>query len=1060
MSDELTADLTEFDSIEVSAPGGDEQSLQVHKIVAAIGQLRQLAQVNVQSAWRHCRHISPGAVSWAAVELNARGHIAWEAGQQLWLEQQFTIPKTLKDHPLAGKRVRLSLRWWAAQAQIFVNDQLVQEGDLFDCATRILLSSQASPGEIFTVRLKLISPGHDAGALVHSDLLFESDDPAKPDPGFVADELAVLQGYLQKFAPQKLKDLAAAVTLIDWSAVQNSPEFERVLLVLREHLQPLSSWIKQRRIFLLGHAHLDLAWLWPVSETWEVADRTFQSVLNLQQEFPDLIFCHSTPALYAWVEQHRSQLFAAIQQQVAAGRWEIVAGLWIEPELNLISGEALVRQVMYGQLYLQAKFGAVSTIAWLPDTFGFCWQLPQVLKQGGVEYFVTQKLRWNDTTQFPHEVFWWQSPDGSQVFSVMSGLIGEAIEPVKMATYAQSWEAQTGVKDTLWLMGVGDHGGGPSRDMLEVAQRWQQSPLFPRLEPSTAECFLQNLKTRCQEDVPVWADELYLEFHRGCYTTHADQKRWNRHCEQLLYQAELFASVRSLLTGAAYPKAEIEGAWKQVLFNQFHDILPGSAIPEVFVDANRDWVAAQEVGIRILAEAKRAISAEIVLPPAPHPDSQPIVVFNSLNWQRSGVIRLELPQKLHSSQQWEVHDLEGNLVSSQQELDHSALLFLASNIPSVGYRVFWLTPAPAPLAVFPPPQQFVLENDHLRVEVDPQTGNLSSIFDKTSQRQVLSGPGNVLQFFQDRGQYWDAWNIDPEYASHPLSAAQLQTIQWLSWGRLENRVRIVRQFGQSQFCQDYVLEAGAVLKIETVVDWQERQVLVKAAFPLAIQSSYATYEIPCGTIQRPTLPNPDPLEPYEQAKWEVPALQWADLSSVADGYGISLLNDCKYGYDAQPDQLRLTLLRSPNWPDPNADRGWHEFTYALYPHAGGWQAAQTTQNGYELNQPLQVLLSSSSGTQSGLPPVGQFLDLQASNLVLMALKQAEANPQAWILRCYECCGEAAQLNLQSDLNLVIDQPVDLLERPVPPEANSGKINPWKITSFRVVQNPGNDRKTP
>lgn len=1037
MTDEATPQLTK--SIELV-----DHHPQTCLVNESLARLRQLAQVDVQTRWRCCGDSPPEADTvGSSAELNSRGHIAWDAGE-LWLEQQLVIPSTLQGYPVAGV-ARLALRWWAKQAQIFVNQQLVQEGDLFDCAARILLSP-ATPGEVFTVRLQLVAPGHDAGALVHSWLIVESEDQqAHPDPGFVADELAVLQGYLQRFQPEKLGELTKAVQLIDWSVLGNPGQFEYSLLALRQTLQPTGNWLKQRRVLLLGHAHLDLAWLWPVSETWEVAERTFQSALDLQREFPELIFCHSTPALYAWIEQHRPDLFAAIQTQVAAGRWEVVAGLWIEPEVNLVSGESLVRQVLYGQLYVQAKFGALNSIAWLPDSFGFCWQLPQILKQGGVEYFVTQKLRWNDTTQFPHEVFWWRSPDGSQILSIMSSLIGEAIEPVKMAAYAQNWEAQTGVKEALWLPGVGDHGGGPTRDMLETARRWQHSPLFPRLEFSTAQAFLQNLGAQLPQ-IPVWTDELYLEFHRGCYTTHADQKRWNRRCEQLLYQAELFASVRSLLTGAAYPKAELEAAWKLALFNQFHDILPGSAIPEVFADADRDWAAAAQMATAILGEAKRAIAAQIALPPPPHPDSQAIAVFNSLNWSRSEVVRLPL---VDLGENWQVHDLDGNLVPSQIQPDLSELLFLAPQVPAIGYRVFWLTPTSATPAR-QTPEHFILENDHLRVEVDPGTGNLASVFDKLNQRQVLSGPGNQLQFFQDSGQYWDAWNIDPNYAQHPLPAAQLQSIQWCSYGSQESRLRVVRQFGSSQFSQDYILEAGSdSLKIATTVDWQERQVLVKAAFPLTVQADYATYEIPCGAIQRPTLPNPH-LQPHEQAKWEVPALQWADLSSASEGYGVSLLNDCKYGYDAQPDQLRLTLLRSPNWPDPSADLGWHQFTYALYPHGGNWQV-QTTQRGHELNQPLQALLLDGTAAAEGIPPVGQFINLQASNLILMAFKQAEAEPQKWILRCYECCGETAKLDLQSDLGLAIEQPVDLLERPIAiPDQETHEITPWKIASFRVT----------
>jgi alpha-mannosidase len=835
---------------------------------------------------------------------------------------------------------------------------------------------------------------------------------------------------------------------------------------------------------MLGHAHLDLAWLWTVSETWEVAQRTFESVLKLQQEFSELTFCHSTPALYAWVEQHRPDLFTAIKQQIAAGRWEVVGGMWVEPELNLINGESIVRQVLYGQRYVQEKFGELTRVAWVPDSFGFCWQLPQILKQGGIEYFVTQKLHWNDTTKFPYGAFWWQSPDGTQIFSLMSPPNTTGVmdtNPLTIAAYAVDWETQTHLKDAFWLPGVGDHGGGPTRDMLQVAKRWQRSPFFPQLEFTTALSYLslisrQELVGNTEIDkkqttdngqptseIPIWNDELYLEFHRGCYTTHADQKHWNRRCEGLLYQAELFASLATITTGCSYPKLQLELAWKKVLFNQFHDILPGTSIPEVFVEANQAWQNVEQVGLEIVEASLKAIASQITLPSPPQPDAQPVIVFNPLNWQRSELIAVSLPQSSEAA--WDVYDLSGEKLPSQRR-DVSTLLFLAKDVPSIGYRVFWLCRGDdqplkgAGLCAPTLAENWVLENEVLRVVVDPDTGDLSSVFDKVHQREVLSGSGNQLQAFEDSGQYWDAWNIDPNYAQRPLPPTLLKSIEWIERGIVRSRLCVVRQLGQSQFHQEYVLEAESpILKIVTTVDWQERHVLVKAAFPLNLEADYATYEIPCGAIQRPTRPK----TPAEQAKWEVPALRWADLSE--GDYGVSLLNDCKYGYDAQPSVLRLTLLRSPNWPDPEADRGIHLFSYTLYPHSGSWHSAGTVRRAYELNLPLQVLNNPSVGRYGStlLQPIGQLLNLQAENLILMALKPSEDDANQWILRCYECYGELAELALKSNLDLAIAQPVNLLEQPVQlPEQSSNQqafqIQPWKIASFTLVPTANLKRK--
>ncbi|MEG3938408.1 alpha-mannosidase [Microcoleus sp. S36b_A3] len=1204
-----------------------------NNISEVVEKLRRLSQVEVQSGWRYCDGDSVagsvGICNGPVAELNGKGHIAWPSGKQVvYLGQKFVIPNNLHGYPVVGLRLLLGLTWWAEDAQIFVGGELVGRGDLFDCADRVLLSASVNPGDEFWVMLRLVSPGHDSGALVRSICLYEAADSACFDPGFVADELEILQKSLagnsenknSQYFPTKniancplfvkgnlLKsEIDLAVNLIDWSALPNRAKFDRSLSVLRHYLLgyllafsddleggtaegaknaegggsrlslvgeddkitsiyigesgAITSFsddlddgtaeaaegaegggrsrlslvgeadkitsIYTSKIYLVGHAHLDLAWLWPVPETWEAAERTFESVLKLQSEFPDLIFCHSTPALYAWLEEHRPDLFAAIQKQVAVGRWEVVGGMWVEPDLNLISAESMVRQVVYGQRYAKEKFGELMRVAWLPDTFGFGWQLPQILRQGGVDYFVTQKLRWNDSTEFPYGAFWWEGLDGTKIFSMMSGAIGESIESVKMASYAFDWQVKTNLPDALWLPGVGDHGGGPTRDMLEVAKRWKLSPFFPRLEFAKAVDYLALIESQFLPDVaailpendvresdkpenlralefanpsisqlknlgplPIWKDELYLEFHRGCYTTRADQKRQNRHCEELLYQAELLSSLATICTGAVYPKSELESAWKQVLFNQFHDILPGSAIAQVYADANLAFAEADRACHQILLKSLDAIAAQISLPSPPQPDAQPILIFNPLNWSRSEVVNLPLPDSAGLA--WQIYDLSGQrLVSQVVKADRPPsqfiMLFCAEDVPAIGYRVFWLcredSQAVGNAGASPATEnktdlskltygiaqknalcqethfaapEMVLENELILAKIDQETGNLSSIWDKVNHREVLNAAGgNQLQAFQDSGQYWDAWNIDPNYQKHQLPAPILKEIYWIDRGELRQSLRVVLQIGKSEFCQDYTLEKGSpLLKIKTVVDWQETYVLVKAAFGLNVEADFVTCEIPGGAIDRTTKPQ----TPAEKAKWEVPILRWTDISN--DGFGVSLLNDCKYGCDIQPNQIRLTLLRGSTWPDEQADKGVSEFTCAVYPHAGNWQDAGTVRQGYELNLPLLVKVFPQLGENrnKSLPAVGNFLDLSAQNLALMAFKQSEDDANVWILRCCESEGKEAVLELDSDLELEIVGSVDLLERPANlseklSQGRGFKIEPWKIASFTVVMN--------
>lgn len=1039
-------------------------------IDAAIAQLRQLTQRDRQANWRISFEDAQTSTqcdfrqwkTWQPVKLNDRQHIAWPAGRQvLWLGQEIAMPESLAEYPLAGLTARLAMTWWAEQADVYVNGQLVQQGDLFDTSARVVLTEALVPGEVVAIAIRLVSPAHDAGALVRSQFLCElskrdASTLKRVDPGMLADELEVLHTYVKAFRPDDLEFMTNAAQAIQWEQCRDLATFETSLYQLGQQLMTWNHWIKQRSIHWIGHAHLDLAWLWPVAETWEAAERTFQSVLNLQKDFDELNFCHSTPALYDWIEQHRPELFAQIQQRVAEGRWEIAAGMWVEPELNLISGESLVRQVLYGQRYTQERFGHISRVAWLPDSFGFCAQLPQILKQGGVDYFLTQKLRWNDTTQFPHEAFWWQAPDGTRIFSIMTPPIGESMDPVKMGRYAQGWEASTICPDSLWLPGVGDHGGGPTRDMLEVARRLKASQLLPQLKPSSMTEFCQQVEKTLAKgadwdeqqaqaiprNIPVWNDELYLEFHRGCFTSHADQKRYNRRCEHLLTEAEMFSAIATLITQAPYPKTELETAWKKVLFNQFHDILPGSSIPEVFVDANQEWELAQQTALELREKALGAIATQIRLPEPPAPDAVAIVVHNSLNWTRSDVVHWQAPSNgivLNSA---------GSLVQTQFNPQTQTLSIWVNSVPSIGYCVLWYVPTALPTATALP-EGWVLDNGHLRVEICKNTGNIASVWDYAAQRSILTGQGNTLEFFQDQGQYWDAWNIDPNYVQHLLESAEIQSISMpdLINGAVEQCIEVTRRWRNSTFTHTYRLALqSSVLKIETQVDWQETHVLVKAAFPLSISAEYATYETPCGAIERPTLPNPQPLTEHQKAKWEVPALHWADLTQSGDEvYGVSLLNDCKYGYDAQPDCLRLTLLRSPTWPEEGCDRGFHSFTYALYPHTGSWQQAKTHQKGYELNRPLIAQTLAHPHYDSGKKiAAGSFLSGFADNLVLMALKQSEDSPEDWIVRCYEACGQPADATLESRLPLKPAHLVDGLERPILGEKE--KMRGWEVRS--------------
>ena len=1039
-----------------------------------INRLRKLTELDIQNNWLFTDQnlLSPPLQlddKWHKATVNEKKYLVWEKGNKVrWFAQKIIIPQSLDNYPLKNLSLRVALTWWAESAQIFINNQLVCEGDLFDSSSRILVTKKATYNQEFIISLKLISPNHDIGGLMCSRCFYENEY-GKIDPSFVADELTVLEKYVANFYPQEEKKIEPILQQLDWSIINNQQEFNNHLTWLRNQLLPFSEHIKKRQFHLLGHAHLDMAWLWTITETYTVAQRTFNSVLNLQKDYPNLKFAHTTAYLYQWIEEHKPLLFKQIQEAVKNNQWEVLGGMWVEPEVNLIAGESLVRQVLYGQKYFLEKFGKYNNVAWLPDSFGFPWQLPQILTLGEIDYFVTGKLHWNDTNKFPHGCFWWQSPDGSRIFTAMSppniaGVMNT--NPVIMSDYSVEWEKQTGLKDIFWLPGVGDHGGGPTRDMLEVVNRYDDSPFFPKVSFTFAQDYLAKIRGNAPENLPVWDEDLYLELHRGCYTTHGDQKYFNRHGERLLYEAELFSTIVDVLVwqnkikthSFASNQDKIEHLWKQVLLNQFHDILPGTSINEVFEEANQLWQGVINDAQDILTQCLGLIALHVSKPSLSLPVEKVVVVFNGLNWQRSEIIEIDV----HGNE-YNVADCEENFLSTQISAD-GKLLFLAENVPSVGYREYLLVAkdetvlSPKNLhsqeVLGDSQDDFTLVNQYIRGIIDPNTGNLVSVYDLVNNQEFLGGQGNELQFFADKGQYWDAWNIDPDYEKYPLDKAHLVSIKWLEKGLLRQVIEVKKKYNKSSFVQRYILNFNSpIIHITNRVDWQEEYTLVKVNFPLNFVSPTLNYEVACGVMQQPTQPQTS----REKAKWEVCAHQWADLSN--DLYGVSLLNDCKYGYDAKTSQIRLSLLRSPKWPDPKCDRvapfddrtapfhdrPYHEFTYSFYPHQNDYQKAKTIQKGYELNTPLKHRIVETKNLLSMLPSQESFINLGADNLILMTFKPTEKKSDQYILRFYESHHQSTNLNLHNSLNLQLATKVNLLENKI--EDNQEKINPSSIVSY-------------
>jgi len=716
-----------------------------------------------------------------------------------------------------------------------------------------------------------------------------------------------------------------------------------------------------------------------------------------------------------------------------------------------------VRQLLYGKRYFQEKFGIDVKVGWNVDSFGYNWNLPQFYKKAGVTAFVTMKLHANDGTEFPHHTFRWQGPDGSRIvvsWPVRNFYGGHREDFVKMVRAIAAFSKGTGLKHLLFPYGRGDHGGGPTVEELQGIRRLREEPIFPRLVPGSVEQYFDSI---AEASMPVWNNELYLQFHRGTYTSHADLKANNRRAEHLMTQAETFAALASQ-KGFVYPQAELTHAWKKVLFNQQHDILPGTSIREVYEDAAKDYATIFQIGARVRKEALEHWIAHIDT----RGEGVPVVVFNPLAWQRTDVADVALAPIASairkSSGQAPPFETFTVLDDQGQELVHQLvwaedgsphLLFIAAEVPSLGYRVYWVRPFPggptmqgSSLKV----TEQILENDSYRIALDSKTGCIASLFDKRHGREILrsSSPGNLLQAFADGTNAWDF--LGPHDQVEHWDITDKDTIALIEAGPVRTRLRVTRAWRSSRFVQDMVLYDGLQrIDFPTQIDWHERHTCLKVAFPVRVANDSAHYEIPFAAIGRSTRND----TPEERAQYEVPALAWADLSG--DDYGVSLLNDSKYGYDIKGSLMRLTLLRSPTSPDPTADQGQHTFTYSLYPHVGDWRQAHTVQRGYELNCPLLVMPASPH--RGEWPSQQAFLEVKPSHVILAVMKKAEES-EAWIIRLYQSTGQraTAAVEFRWPLREVVE--TDLLERELQPLRIEGRkisfeMAPYEIKTFRV-----------
>jgi len=785
------------------------------------------------------------------------------------------------------------------------------------------------------------------------------------------------------------------------------------------------------RTSIVGHAHLDTAWLWPLRETVRKCARTFSTALTLMDEYPEYRFVVSQAQHLAWMRDQYPDLWDRIKERVAEGRLEPVGSMWVEADCNVPSGESLVRQIVYGKRFYRDELGIETEDVWLPDVFGYSAALPQIMRRAGVRWFLTQKLSWNQYNVLPHHTFLWEGIDGSQVFTHFppSDTYGGQMNARELRLGVTNFKDHDRATRSLYLFGWGDGGGGPTESMLESARRLADLDGLPRLTMEGARAFFTAAEADAR-DPAVWVGELYLELHRGTYTTQAAVKKGNRRGELALRDAELWAS----LGGTGYDTAAIEQAWKTLLLHQFHDIIPGSGIHWVYEDAARAHAEVARTAEQITHAATSAIAAEVDTSDLAHP----VVVFNSLSHERDGIVVVDGPPDATVAV-----GPDGSREPVQRDGDGRALV--RARVPACGWAVYDLRagraePVDATLSV----DAHRLESSRLRVELDEQ-GLLTSAFDRVAGREVLAGPGNVFQLHPDYPNFYDAWDVDRFYLNQLDELTDVESVQVVDEGPLRVAVRVQRAFGSSRICQTIALTAGSPhVDFETEVDWQETNRFLKVAFPLAVRSPRATYEIQYGHVERPTHTNTS----WDLARFEVCAHKWADLSEA--GYGVALLNDCKYGYDVRGNVMRLSLLRAPTWPDPVADRGRHRFTYRLLPHSGDLRDAGVIDAGYDLNVPLRAVpVAPRSGPR---PRSHSLIELDAPNVVLEVVKQpdGDAPDGALVLRLYESWGRRGPVTVRVPRRLARAARTDLLERDQQPVPVDGTRVALDVTPFEIV----------
>lgn len=944
-----------------------------------------------------------------------------------WFRRIITVPSSLNGFPLEGKPLYLKVGI-DDDGEIYVNGKFVQSFHWDGGNVKLL--DKARVGERILVVIRGINRG-GPGRLMFAYLQTEEQK-----------ELDDLLSALQRLQDAKSLDKAnaphyeelynSALEAIDERALE-----ERDIQLFVQSLAKAKQIVKEADIllkrfvdYIIPQSHIDAAWLWRWPETVDVCRSTFNQALDIMDKVPSYTFSQSAAQYYLWMEEKFPEIFKRIKRRVKEGRWGVVGGMWVESDLNMPSGEALVRQFLYGKRYLRSALGVDVKVGWSPDTFGHSWQIPQILKKSGIDYYFHYRC-----SRGP--LYWWEGLDGSRVL-VRTGVGG-----------LNEMKERYDLNYNMYLIGPGDHGGGATlKDVEEIVQR-SQAPVTPRVVFATPETFYKQAEKE-GKDIPVVKEELNFEFE-GCYTSQAQTKYNNRKAEYAMLNAELLSVIGDFL-GKPYPKKDIEDNWHILLFNQFHDILPGSGIHTIYEDAQKQYDQLFGFTRKTISSALQSIASLV----STEGNGLPILVFNPLSWDRKDIAIGEvlLPKGTRGV---EVYDWQGNKTRSQVLDVRSTpkgelfkLAFLAEGIPAWGYKLFFLRPS-----TFASEHNFAsnlrIDNQFFLAEIDPKSGSIVRLYDKRANREVFSAPANVLQVLGEGPRNMSAWTIVLDGRQWSLEDAEYVLRED---GPLFTSFYTRHRFGSSSFDRE-IRFYNDIPRIDVffTADWKERNCLLKVAFPTTLSQTRAFFEIPYGVIERPSdgrkLPS-GTFTPPPDGGHEVPALTFANIDATDGSYGVAILNDCKYGYDVKDGKIRLSLLRGPVDPDPQADIGWHKARYAIYPHQGNWIEANVLKRAWEFNNPLIVIQAEPH--KGKLPPQWGFLKVEGE-AVATAVKLAE-DSRSLIIRLVEFNGRRAKASLTFPTSIVSVYETNLLEeriKPLPFQGNriSVALSPYEIKTIEV-----------